>query len=228
MKPIMVSLIVLLTSNLFAQDGSEGATPESGNLFIEITTSPLNRDASGDALLSFGQFRARYVLNETLVPRLGIYYSIDDNKNGMSTPDVTEKLVNYMFTPGIEYHFLNENGFSSYAALDVVITGRAAEVSSSTGPSVAGAVINPNFLTDPNAGISFQQRGFFGLGGYLAAGADYHFSSRFYMGAEIGFFFNTGKSSDVEIDGTLYQEGIKFFDSGIQTANSFRIGFKLL
>lgn len=229
----MVSLMVFLTSITYAQDDSGGTSPESGELLIEITTSPFSRDgniySSNTTLLNFGQFRARYFLNEALVPRLGIWFSIDDNKDGMTTPDATVTISQYMFTPGMEYHFINENGFTSYAALDVIITGRSVKQLSETDSDISGALPGSGFTpTQPNQSFSFENRGFFGIGAMGAVGADFHFTSRFYMGAEIGFYFVTGKSSDVEIDGTLYQEGIKFFESGVKTSNSFRIGFKLL
>lgn len=230
--------MILSTSIMYAQDDSGGTSPTSGELLIEITTSPFGRDgntyssSNNTTLLNFGQFRARYFLNEALVPRLGIWFSIDDNKDGMSTPDATETISQFMFTPGVEYHFINENGFTSYAALDVIISGRSVKRLSETDSDIAGALPGSgdvsSIVTEPNRSFSFENRGFFGIGAMGAVGADYHFSSRFYMGAEIGFYFITGKSSDVEIDGALYQEGIKFFESGIKTSNSFRIGFKLL
>ncbi|SNT25380.1 hypothetical protein SAMN05421640_2971 [Ekhidna lutea] len=235
-KLLLVSLMIFLTSIVYAQDDSGGTSPTSGELLIEITSSPFGRDgntyssSSNNTLLNFGQFRARYFLDETLVPRLGIWFSIDDNRDGMTTPDATETISQFMFTPGIEYHFTNEGGFTSYAALDVILSGRSVKRISETDSDISGALPSGDVssITDPNQSFSFQNRGYFGIGAMGAVGADYHFSSRFYMGAEIGFYFITGKSSDVEIDGALYQEGIKFFESGVKTSNSFRIGFKLL
>ncbi|WP_425390843.1 hypothetical protein [Ekhidna sp.] len=236
-KLLLVSLMIFLTSAISAQDDSGGTSPSSGELLIEITSSPFGRDvnnysSSSTTLLNFGQFRARYFLNDVLVPRLGIWFAIDDNKDGMSTPDVTQTVSQFMFTPGVEYHFLNENGFTSYAALDVIISSRSVKQTSETDSDISGALPGgsdvSSIISQPNQSFSFNNRGFFGIGAMGAVGADYHFSSRFYMGAEIGFYFVTGKSSDVEIDGTLYQSGIKFFESGVKTSNSFRIGFKLL
>ena len=85
-----------------------------------------------------------------------------------------------------------------------------------------------NFYSSDNPSNGLDSRGYFGLGAYGAVGADYHFSSRFYIGAEIGLQFMTGTTQDVEVDGTLVQSGFKFFDAGVNTMNSFRIGFKLL
>jgi hypothetical protein len=226
-KLLWVSLMILLTcGTAFSQDDESGggSGPSSGELFFEITASPFDRDGGG-ALLNFGQFRARYYLNETLVPRLGIFYSVDNNQVDFSpTPDVVLSITDYAFTPGIEYHFLNEGGFTSYAALDVIITGRIASRESNTSEEVIGSTQVPN---GPNFAFSNSNRGFFGYGGYAAVGAEYHFASRFYFGAEIGFYVIAGRSTDVEVDGTLYQEGINFFDSGVRTSNSFRVGFKL-
>ncbi|NQZ75553.1 MAG: hypothetical protein HRT61_05495 [Ekhidna sp.] len=166
-----------------------------------------------------------------MVPRLGISFSIDDNKGGLSSPDVTETVFQYMFTPGLEYHFLNEGGFTSYIALDIIVVSRFMERINSTGRDVTGALVDPddsaNPLNDPNVSIPLSDRGFFGLGGYLAFGADYHFSSRFYVGAEIGFQAMTAKTSDVEVNGNVFQEGFRFFDGSLTTTNSLRIGFRL-
>ncbi len=233
-KLFLVSLMAFLTTVAIAQDvelPDEGTYLESGDLLIEITSSPFGRDgtsyfeSSNSTLLSFGQFRARYVLTEQLVPRLGIWFSVDDNYSGLSSPDEVTTITEMMFTPGIEYHFINNSGFTSYVALDVIVTSRSVLLESSTDSDVAGLTFRP---TADNPSASLSNRGYFGLGGYLAAGADYHFSSRFYIGAEIGFQAMTGTTEDVEMDGTLIQSGFKFFDAGVNTTNSFRIGFKLL
>ena len=220
--------MVFLTSVVLAQDvelpEDEGTALESGNLLIEITSSPFGRDGNAD-LLNFGQFRARYALNEQIVPRLGIWFSVDDNFSGLSTPDEVVTVTEMMFTPGVEYHFVNENGFTSYAALDVIVSSRSILLESATDSDVSGIGITPS---DDNPSSSINNRGYFGLGGYAAAGAEYHFASGFYIGAEIGFYAMSGTTEDVEVDGVLFQEGFKFFDAGVRKANSFRIGFKLL
>ena len=233
-KLFLVSLMAFLTSVTMAQDvelPEEGAYLESGNLLIEITSSPFGRDDaySSNALLNFGQFRARYALTEQLVPRLGLWFYVDDNQSGISTPDVTETITEFMVAPGIEYHFINENGFTSYAAFDVLVSRRTMEMQATNDFDVAGVIDNVSPASwGENRAFDFDERGFFGIGAQIAAGADYHFSSRFYIGAEIGFYAMSGKSSDVEVDGALYQQGISFFQAGVMTSNSFRIGFKLL
>lgn len=235
-KLLMVSIMVFLSSIAFAQDvdlPEEGVGLESGDLLIEITSSPFGRDGisyiseSGTnlTLLNFGQLRARFAVTDRIVPRLGVWFSIDDNHSRISTPDVTESVTEFMIAPGAEYHFINENGFTSYAAFDVLISGRSMQRESSTGSDVSGTLSVPS---GTNQDFSLSNRGYFGIGAHGAVGADYHFSSRFYIGAEIGLYIMAGTSSDIEVDGTLYQEGIKFFDAGVKTSNSFRIGFKLL
>lgn len=234
-KLLMVSLMAFLTSFTFSQDvdlPDEGVYLESGDLLIEITSSPFGRDMTnnysesyGLNLLNFGQMRARYALTDAIVPRLGIWFSIDDNKTGLSSPDDVITITEMMFSPGAEYHFINENGFTSYAALDVLISSRSILLESATDSDVSGLDRVPS-SDNPSNGL--DSRGYFGLGAYGAVGADYHFSSRFYIGAEIGLQFMTGTTQDVEVDGTLVQAGFKFFDAGVNTMNSFRIGFKLL
>ena len=228
-KLLWVSLVILLTcGTAFAQDDESGggSGPSSGELFFEITASPFNRDGNtfDGALLNFGQFRARYFLDETLVPRLGVFYSVDNNESNFPTPDVVTSISNFAFTPGLEYHFLNEGGFTSYAAVDIILAGRTATRESDTSPEVIGSTEVPDGVNDA---FNTETRGFFGIGAFAGVGAEYHFASRFYVGAEIGFQFIRGRSSDVEVDGALYQEGIVFFDSGVNTSNSIRVGFKL-
>jgi len=233
-KFLMISLMVVLTSYALAQDidlPEEGEYLESGELFIEITSSPFGRDgvnyfeSSNITLLNFGQFRARYALSESIVLRLGAWYAVDDNQSRISTPDVIQTVTEFSVTPGIEYHFLNENGFTSYVALDLMVSRRTMERESSTSESVSGALTVP---LSGNQSYGFNNRGYLGYGAMIAFGADYHFSSRFYVGAEIGFYGMLGTTADIEIDGALYQEGISFFQSGMVTSNSFRLGFKLL
>lgn len=238
MKPTLVSLMVFLTSIAIAQDDFEEVGLGSGDLLVEITTSPFNRDVAAEAsssttLLSFGQFRARYFVNETIAPRLGFSFSSDDNKSGISTPDVTESTFEYSISAGAEYHFWNEDGFTSYAFLDGLVSSRSVERLSTTDLDISGALPGSSadvsaIISDPNESFDFYDRGFFSFGAQLGVGAEYHFGSRFYLGTEIGFYFNTGTTSDVEIGGQLYQEGIGFSEAGVNTSNSFRIGFMLL
>ena len=234
-KLFTVSVMALLASFTFAQEldlpEDEGGL-ESGDLLIEITSSPFGRDITnnysesyGLNLLNFGQMRARFALTDQIVPRLGIWFSLDDNKSGLSSPDDVITITEMMFSPGVEYHFINENGFTSYAALDVLVSSRSILFESATDSDVSGLDRVPN-TDNPSDGL--DSRGYFGLGAYGAVGADYHFSSRFYIGTEIGLQFMTGTTQDVEVDGTLVQAGFKFFDAGVNTMNSFRIGFKLL
>ncbi len=224
-KLLWVSLMILLVASPALAQDEESSGPESG-LFFEISASPFNRDGrvNGDQLLNFGQFRARYFLDETMVPRLGIWFAADDNAGGANPPDVVTSTFDYMFTPGFEWHFLNEGGFTTYAALDVILTGRSASRESNTSEEVIGSTQVP---TSPDYVFSPGQRGFFGWGLAGSVGAEYHTKSRFYFGAEIGLQFVAGTSSDVEVDGVLFQEGIQFFDAGVTTMNTFRVGFKL-
>lgn len=202
-KLLMVSLMAFLTSAVFAQDvdlPEEGVFLESGDLLIEITSSPFSRDGNtSNKLLNFGQFRARYVLTEQLVPRLGIWFSVDDNASGNINPSGVLTITDMMFTPGLEYHFVNDNGFTSYAALDILISRRSIERENTNGPNIVGTTVTPS---SSDFSTSLANRGYFGIGAYGAAGAEYHFSSRFYIGAEIGFQFMTGTTQDVEVDGT--------------------------
>lgn len=233
MKQIFTICLIVLSAGAFSQaivEPTEVLTPDAGEVLIEITTSPFNRDGSGGALLNFGQLRGRYFLSDVLVPRLGFSYSVDDNNeiNFNLSPVTTTTVSQFTIMPGIEYHLINEGGsggFTSYAAVDLIFESRSAQAESSIGSSVEGATFAPS---SPTSGVPFDARGYSGFGFNLAVGGEYYFSSKFYAGAEIGFRWITGSTADIEVDGELVQEGTDFSEGGMNTTNVLRIGFKLL
>ena len=225
MRKLLLVFFVILSVHfsVSAQDEeSGGAGPEFGDILIEITASPFDRDGNGDALLSFGQFRARYWLSDLLVPRLGLWY---DYSSEASTPDDVFNSASWMVNPGVEFHFVNNGAFTSYAAADILISGEWRQLESTTDSNVDGSLQRPS---GTNYSFSDASRGSFSIGLGASAGADYHFSSRFYIGAEVGFYILGGQTSDVEVDGELFQEGTMFWNGGVTTMNAVRIGFKLL
>lgn len=221
-KLFLFSIVLLLSvTTLVAQDdvgGDSGGGPESGDVLIEITGTPFE----GSSLLNFGSFRSRFFVSDKVVPRLGFTISAS---NDQSTPDIVTNLTEYTAMPGVELHFSNEGAFRSYAALDVVVGQRFASLESISGASVDGSTQVPN---GNNYNFSTARRGYFQIGGNLSVGADYHFSSRFYIGTEIGFNYVRTMYSDVTVDGILYQAGTSGNAGSINTINTFRIGFKLL
>lgn len=225
-KLFLFSIVLLLSvSTLVAQDdvgspaGSDsGNIPEQGDVLIEITGTPFE----GSSLLNFGSFRARFFVSDKIVPRIG--FTINAS-NDQSTPDIVTNLTEYTAMPGVELHLTRESKFRSYAALDVIVGQRFASLESISGASVDGSTQVPN---GNNFNFSTARRGFFRIGGNLSVGADYHFSSRFYIGTEIGFSYIRTMYSDVSVDGELYQAGTSGNSGSLNTINTFRIGFKLL
>lgn len=221
-KLFLFSIVLLLSAaSLIAQDdvgADSGGGPESGDVLIEITGTPF----AGSSLLNFGAFRTRFYVSDKVVPRLGLTYSVS---NQQSSPDIATNLSQYSVMPGVELHLTNNGAFRSYAALDVIVGQRFASLESVNGPSVDGSTQIP---TVPNQSLSTARRGYFQIGGNLSFGADYHFSSRFYIGTEIGFNYLRTMYSDVSVDGELYQEGTSANSGAVNTINTFRIGFKLL
>lgn len=218
-KLFMVLLVFLLSqATLMAQGdtGDQGSGPEAGDLLIEITGNPFE----GNSLLNFGQFRARYFLNETIVPRLGFYMDLNNTQN---TPDLVTNNSTYSFMPGAEYHFQTDGAFRSYAALDAIVGWNTRNRESTTGSTVEGSLTVP---TQPNQSLT---RGYFEVGAQVSAGADYHFSkSRFYIGAEIGFQLTRRTHSEVLVDGNMYQQSTISSFGNVNIGNSLRVGFKLL
>lgn len=220
MKKVFMVLIAFVfagSSALYSQDG-EGTGPEGGDLLIEITGTPF----AGSSLLNFGQFRARYVLNDKLVPRLGVSF---DLSNANTTPDLVTNNSTFTVMPGVEYHLTAEGPYRAYAAGSFIIGSRSASRESATGPSVDGSTQVPS---GTNYSFSTGSRSYFQYGLEIATGAEYHFNSRFYMGVEIGFQFYKNNYKEVMVDGELYQDATSATYGNLTTNNSFRIGFKLL
>ena len=213
-KTFMVLMVVAFsTTTLYSQD-EDSTGPESGNLLIEITGNPFE----GSSLLNFGQFRARYFLSETLVTRLGFYMDLNNTQN---TPDLVTNNSTYNFMPGVEYHLQSEGSFRSYVAFDAIVGWNTRNRESVAGPTVEGS------LTVPSQANQSLTRGYFDLGVQLSAGADYHFNSRFYIGAEIGFQLLRRTHSEVIVDGNMYQKSTVSSFGNVNVGNSFRVGFKL-
>ena len=225
-KLFLFSVVLLLSvSTLVAQDDvgtpvstDSGNIPETGDVLIEITGTPFE----GASLLNFGSFRARFFVSDKVVPRLGVTMNAS---NDQTTPDIATNLTEYTAMPGVEYHLTQEGSFRSYAALDVIVGQRFASLESISGASVDGSTQAPS---GNNFNFSDARRGYFQIGGNLSVGADYHFSSRFYIGTEIGFSYVRTMYSDVTVDGELYQTGTSTNTGILNTINTFRIGFKLL
>ncbi|MFK7951755.1 MAG: hypothetical protein AB8B73_02840 [Ekhidna sp.] len=214
-KAFMVLMVFALSTTLiYSQDEEESTGVGSGDLLIEITGTPF----SGNSLLNFGQFRARYFLSETIVPRLGFFMDLNNVQN---TPDVVSNNSTYTFMPGAEYHLQSEGSFRSYAAFDAIIGWNSRNLQSTSGPTVEGS------LTVPTSANQSLTRGYFDLGVQLSAGADYHFNSRFYIGAEIGFQLLRRTHSEVTVDGDVYQKSTVSSFGDVNIGNSFRVGFKL-
>jgi len=214
--------ILLLSGPLYAQDESSGEGSSggagSGDVLIELTGTPFN---TGGGFLDFSEFRARYFLSDDMAVRLGLYMSLDNNQR---TPDEVVNNSVYSIMPGFEYHLINEGGFRSYTAADLMIGQRIANFTSSTGESVVGA----SRLVDFDTQISDTQRSSFSFGARVGLGAEYYFGKRFYIGGEIGFQYGYRKNADVFVDGDIRQTATKDNFGYFTTANSFKIGFRFL
>ncbi|MEQ8471440.1 MAG: hypothetical protein RIC35_09650 [Marinoscillum sp.] len=216
-KPIMAT-IVFMVVNLFVygqDDFKEIGYMDRGDMVIEITGSPFD----SESLLSFGSFRARYAATDVVVPRLGVSV---DFRNSQTSPDVVINSNTYQINFGIEYHLRIEGGFRSYFYVDGIFGQRNSSRESTTSPSVDGAINVPSsyFSTVSN-------RGYLRYGGGMGFGAEYHLTSRFYFGTEIGFQFTSDKNKEVTVDNELVIPSTQTNFGGLNTQNVLRIGFKL-
>jgi len=218
---MVLSVFLYAVIPLSAQDeyssSLTGGNFDPGDLLVEVTGTPFQ----GSSLMDFGSLRLRYGVTQTLVPRLGI--SMDLN-NTQTTPDVVTNLSKFELRPGLEYHLGINDAFRSYAFVDVILGSRSASRESTTGSSVDGSTQVP---TSANYNFSSAYRGYFRYGAALGFGADYHFSSRFYIGAEIGFQLYQDKMSEISVDKEKFQDSVTSSYGNMSTQNSIRIGFKL-
>lgn len=227
-KLFLVSTVLLcLGSPLFAQDegealdiGDSGGSSSSGGFSIEITSTPF----SGQSLLDFGSFRVKYQINDDITPRLGLYF---DHNSSQSTPDVVTNLSTFTFMPGVEYYLVRDGKFSSYLALDVIVGIRDASreaINASGGATVEGYTGVPSTT---NQSLSTSLRGYFQLGGYLAVGFNHQVTPKIYIGSEIGFQLVNTTYSEVTVDGQLFQNETTANTGGLNTINTFKVGFNL-
>ena len=225
LKCVLVSMAMLFCLGAaFAQDDSfmSAGYFDARNLAFEITGSPFSRDqtSSDGAILSFGSLRARYAASNTVVPRIG---GIMRMSNDQVAPDVVENNSMYTIMAGFEYHFRIEGGFRSYMAFDGLFGQQFSSVESTTGPTISGANYNPIGTSSdyPNS-----DRGYMMYGAALGVGSEYHTSSNFYFGTEIGLQFARYEYDNIEVDGQLFVESTIKNLANVNTINTIRVGFK--
>lgn len=228
-----VLLVCLLVSSpLFAQDldlGTESSSGvEAGSLLVELTGSPYNGTSSGssesgNALLTFGEFRLKFLVSDQLGVRLGMFMDLNNNQQ---RPDYVTDYSAYRVTPGVELAILNEGGFRSYVALDLMFGQKFAGIKTTTGSSVTGTTELPNGNSTQT--FSSSSRAYMEAGAALSVGADYHFGSRFYVGMEAGFMLKTTMYDDITMDGEIYQDGVTYNNGNLLIRNALRFGFTLL
>ena len=224
-KQLMFLAALLLASfPIFAQDdessegGSSGSAGGAGSvdLLIEVTGTPFQ----GSSLLNFSEFRARFFINDIMAVRLGMNMDLNNTQN---TPNMVSNSSTYDIMPGFEYHLVNEDGFRTYAAADLMVGQRISSMLSSTGPSVTGSTSVP---FSPNSSIG--NRSYLQYGARLGVGVEYYFGKRFYIGGEVGFQYLYRNNSDVFVDGELFQASTTDNFGFLTTANAIKIGFKFL
>lgn len=232
MRKIFILLLALLLSQeaLFAQDTGEDAwRPDPGDFLIEITANPFNSSSSFLAL-DFGQFRGRYFLSETLVPRIGFEMQLSNSQN---TPDLVTNLSGFTVMPGLEYHLTNEGKFSSYAAFDFIVGQRAASSKNANGGTVLGATsyspasTSSSYYGSSSSSLTVGNRGYFEFGAQVSLGAEYFFNSRFYIGVEVGYMLKTTKYDDIYVDGELMQQSTVSKYGSQNISNAVKFGFLL-
>lgn len=220
---MLLTALLMLSCPIFAQDesaeeSSSGGMAGAGDLLFEVTGTPFGTDGS---LLNFSEFRARYFISENLAVRLGMDMALN---NDQLSPDLVINDSYYGLMPGVEYHFVNDGAFRSYAAVDLTFDQQISTRKSTTGANVIGAT---NYVGS-NGQETIVGRGYMQFGGRLSIGAEYHFNSRFYIGGELGFQYGYRMNDEVIVDNEIVQTSTVTNLGYLTTANSIKVGFRFL
>jgi outer membrane protein W len=166
--------------------------PEKGQFILEAGFSPL--DVEGNNInLQNGEFRVTYMTSDKLGIRLGLGLNstseIDDNgQTGDEWESSTNKATVISFSPGIAYYFEGTERLAPYVGVEL-------NISSLSNNSTVEARDFKQITY--NEGDLFNQ-----FGGFVFGGFDYYFAKRLYIGAEIGFGFESRSLKNMIIETT--------------------------
>ena len=191
--PAILVLMILWAGFGIAQD--KEFKPTKGNLALEVNFTPLSASPIG-----LNYLKGRYFFADNVVLRLGLDIRLHSNKSepiNSNNPNVNdESKMSYSqfgLMPGIEKHFGNWERFSPYIGAEIGFTSKSSKSTYTDN--------DPPVTTTEYKGAwdgSGTQRGFTSFGFNILAGADFYFTKKIYLGAEIGFGYVATTFKEIE------------------------------
>jgi hypothetical protein len=222
MKKIIAVLTIVICASTFVL--AQEFKPVAGDVSVEVNFTPL-----GNSPIGMNYLKGRYFLADDIAFRLGIDLGMKSNKsepinttNSNVTDEFSESYFRFGLFPGIEKHFGNYERFSPYIGAELGFVTKSAKTE---------YVDNENNTTYEIKGEWFDgsNRGFTSIGINVLAGADFYFTPRMYLGAEIGFGFKTISWGEVEetVGTTTEKTSIKESSTeiGFNYNPAIRLGF---
>lgn len=205
MKKVLLSFAIAIT----AISGAFAQKQEGGEKNLEVNFAPLGGNPigmDGIRLRLFnsdgtGAIRVRLGLGGTNDVTVRKQAQELPNTNKTVIPELydTKKSFNFSIRPGYEIHFDGTDRLSPYVGAELLFaTGSETLIKEFHGAS------NPNELDLESASKwstweAERKRGTTTFGLNAVAGFDFYFTDKLYLGAEIGFGFQTKKHKDQEI-----------------------------
>ncbi|MCF8369742.1 MAG: hypothetical protein K9G76_11935 [Bacteroidales bacterium] len=223
MKKGTVILAALLFFVCFAN--TQDFKPVAGDLGVELNFTPLSATPIG-----INYLKARYYLANDLVVRIGLDIRMHSEKgepmneiDPLVTDEEKASYTQFGIFPGIEKHFGNWERFSPYVGAEVGFTTKGAK--SEYIDNNVNQTMEVNGAWDQFG----TQRGFTSIGINALCGADFYFTKKIYLGAEIGFGVLSTSMKEVEITAAGASDTIinkeSRMDLGFNFNPAIRLGF---
>ena len=211
-KLMMIAAAALLAGSAFAQKPTAGSITLETQLNFQTGTAPVN--------FFTPNIRARYFLSEGMAVRVQFAFLSDKNtitvneKADGSGADGEIKQSNsqFVFRPGIEKHFAGTAKLAPYVGAEINLTmaGAKEEWDQAAFDDLGGFYYYEKGTTAEVKGTWYNGNETWSagttIGLNLVAGADFFVWDNLYLGAELGWGFNSFKAKDMEASIT-YDDG---------------------
>jgi len=229
MKKIIAIIMIVSCTAVFvhAQD-IKGAT---GNVAVELNFTPLSSSP-----ISIDYLKVRYFASDDIVYRMGLNINMHSEKYEPinAVDDKIKDLEKESYTqfglyPGIEKHFGNFERFSPYIGAEVGFTTKSSKYSYEDNEAKTTYESKNGWVPNDESAPYISNRAFTSIGLNLLTGADFYFTKKFYLGAEIGFGFmsTSWKEVTVSMGSTTITVDNKYSsrDLGFNYNSAIRLGF---
>lgn len=190
MKKIIFLSAIMTVANLFGQK------QEQGNVTLELEFAPI-----GSSPLKISSLRSRYFISDLSALRLslfigGSYTPTDEETAGLSTLTDKDRVINFVFRPGYEYHFEGTNKLSPYLGGELYYKNESTKNIDQDYNSNDGVQSLTTRSSNNTVGLN------------MLAGGDYYFTDKIYLGAELGFGITREGRGKTEYEIENYDSGI--------------------